>query len=377
MQIALTLALLVGASLLIQTVRSLVRIRPGYDTHHVLAMSVTSVGTNWLDFHTRAVERVTRLPGVQSAAFGWGVPLTGNKWNTMFEIDGQTGPGALKDRLSLPTRSVTPDYFSTLGLTLAEGRGFRPSDNREAPMVAVVNRAMADRYFPNQLAVGRKLRFPGNRTNLIEIIGVLANSRTDALTDAAEPEVYFSFWQSGAFSKHLVLRTQVDPRSLATAVQKELRAIDPTVSIEHVKTLEQIRDESVASRTFAMNLLAGFALVACLLAIVGIYGVLSLAAGARRTEMAIRMAVGAQRGDILRLILRDGLRLALAGVGLGLVVALLLATALKTYLFGVSPADPLTLTGMVTVVVAVTLATCWVPARRATRVDPLTALRNE
>jgi putative ABC transport system permease protein len=376
-QIALTLALLVGASLLIQTVRSLATIRPGYDTHNVLAMSVTAVGTNWLDFHTRAIERVAQLPGVQSAAFGWGVPLTGNKWNTTFEMDGQSDAGALKDKLNLPTRSATPDYFATLGLTLAEGRGFRPSDNGEAPMVAVVNRAMADRYFPNQMAVGRKLRFPGNRTNLIEIIGVLANSRTDALTDVAEPELYFSFWQSGAFSKHLVLRTHADPRSLITAVQKELRAIDPTVSIEKVKTLEEIRDESVASRTFAMNLLVGFALVACLLATVGIYGVLSLAAGARRTEMAIRMAVGAQRGDVLRLILSDGLRLAMAGVGLGLVVALMLAAGLKTYLFGVGPADPLTLAGMVAVVIAVTLATGWIPARRATRVDPLTALRNE
>jgi putative ABC transport system permease protein len=375
-QIALTLALLVGAGLLIQTVHSITRIRPGYDTQNILTMSVTAVGTNQIDFHTRAIERVAQLPGVKSAAFGWGVPLTGNKWNTIFEIDGLPA-GALKDKLAVPTRSVTPDYFATLGLTLAEGRGFRAGDTRGAPMVAVINQALAERCFPGGNAVGRKLRFPGNQTNLIEVIGIMANARTDELTDAAEPELYFSFWQSGAFSKHLVVRTHVDPRPLAAIVRKELRAIDPTVSVENVKTLEEIRADSVAPRTFAMNLLVGFAVVACVLAMVGIYGVLSLAAGSRRMEIAIRMALGAQRVDVLRMILGDGLRLAAAGVSLGLVIALALAASLKTYLFGVAPTDPLTLVAMMVVVVAITVVTCWIPARRAARGEPLAALRNE
>jgi putative ABC transport system permease protein len=376
-QIALTLALLVGAGLLIQTVNSLTKVRPGYDTQNILTMSVTAVGTNWLDFHTRAVERVATLPGVKAAAFGWGVPLTGNKWYNTFEIDGEPVIDPIKDRLQLPTRSVTPDYFSALGLKLVEGRAFRASDNDKAPQVVIINQAAVDRYFPGKNAIGRKLKFPGNQTNLLEIIGVLGNTRTDALTDAAEPELYYSFWQAGAFSKHLVVRTHTDPRSLALAVEKELRAIDPTVSVENVKTLEEIRSDSVASRTFAMNLLVGFALVASLLATVGIYGVLSLAVGSRRTEIAIRMAVGAQRGDVFRLMLGDAFRLAAVGVGLGIIVALILAAGLKTYLFEVGSADPLTLAVMVVVVMAVTLATCWIPARRATQVDPLMALRNE
>src|SRR6185436_7166601 len=342
-QIALTLALLVGAGLLIQTVNSLAKIRPGYDTQNILTMSVTAVGTNWLDFHTRAIERVATLPGVKAAAFGWGVPLTGNKWYNTFEIDGEASADPAKDKLQLPTRSVTPDYFSALGLKLVEGRAFRASDNGQAPMVVIINQAAAARYFPGKDPTGRKLRFPGNQTNLLEIIGILANSRTDALTEAAEPELYFSFWQSGAFSKHLVVRTHTDPRAMALAVQRELRAIDPTVSVENVKSFEEIRADSVASRTFAMNLLVGFALVACLLATVGIYGVLSLAVGSRQTEIAIRMAVGAQRRDVLRLSLGDGVRLAAVGVGVGLVVALALATGLKTYLFGIGPADPVTL----------------------------------
>jgi len=375
-QIALTLALLVGAGLLIQTVRSLGKVRPGFDTQNILTMSVTAVGTNWLDFHTRAIERVATLPGVKAVAFGWGVPLTGNKWFNTFEIDGQT-TGSPDDRLRLPTRSVTPDYFSALGLRVIEGRAFRSSDNDNAPRVVLINQAAANRYFPGKSAVGRNLRFAGNRTNLLEVVGVLADARTDALTEAAEPEVYFSFWQSGAFSKHLIVRTHGDPHSLAFAVEKQLRAIDPTVSVENIKTLEEIRADSVAARTFAMNVLVGFAVVACLLATVGIYGVLSLAAGSRRTEIAIRMAVGAQRGDVLRLILRDGIRLAAIGVGVGIVVAFAPAAGLKTYLFGIGAADPLTLAAMVVLVMAITLMTCWIPARRAARVDPLMALRNE
>ncbi len=377
-QIALTLALMVGAGLLMQTVRSLAQIRPGYDTQNVLTMSVTAVGTNSAAFHTLALERVGQLPGVKAAAFGWGVPLTGNKWdNATFEIDGQPVTDGVKGQLSLPVRSVTPDYFAALGLKLADGRFFRPTDDRNAPQVAIINQAMAVRHFPGVNPIGRMLRTPGNRTNLIEIVGVLINTRTDTLTDPAEPELYFCFWQNSAFSKHLALRTQGDPHLLAATVQRELRAIDPTVAVENIKTLEEIRADSVAPRTFAMNLLVGFALVACVLATVSIYGVLSLTVGSRRSEIAIRMAVGAQRADVLRLILGDGLRLAGAGVALGVVVALALSAGLKTYLFGIGAADPVTLLGMVIVVMIITLVTCWIPARRATRVEPLAALRNE
>jgi len=375
-QIALTLGLLVGAGLLIQTVNALAKVRPGYDIQKVLTMSVTAVGTNWLDFHQRALERVCALPGVQSAAFAWGVPLTGNKWTTAFVVDGRPDNGKAENELILPTRSVTPDYFATLGLRLIEGRTFRANDDRQGRQVCLVNQTMANRYFPGGTAVGHQLRYLGG-TNRIEIIGVLADTRTDALTDLAEPELYFSFWQSRAFSKHLVLRTRAEPRALATSVEKELRAVDPTVAVENIKTLEQVRAESVASRTFAMNLLVGFALIACVLATVAIYGVLSLAVGARRSEIAIRMAVGAGRADVLRLILGDGVRLAAVGAAFGVLIAIALAAGLKSFLFGVGPADPWTLGAMITLVLALTLVACWIPARRAALVDPLAALRNE
>ena len=375
-QIALTLALLVGAGLLIRTVNSLANIRPGYDTQNVLTMSVTTVGTNWLEFHKQAIDRVSQLPGIKAAAFGWGVPLTGNKWEGNFEVEGGAATDAVKDQLSLPIRSVSPDYFAALGLKVVDGRAFRTTDNDGAPRVAMINQAAAGRIFPGSTPIGRRLKFAGS-TNSMQIIGVLANSRTDALTDQAEPEIYLSFWQNGAFSKHLVARTIGEPRAMAETIRRELRAIDPTVSVEHIKTLEQIRSDSVASRTFAMNLLTAFALAACALATIGIYGVLSLAVGSRQTEIAIRMAVGAERGDVFRLILGDGARLAAVGVAVGIVIALVLAAGLRTYLFGVAPTDPLTLSGMIVAILAITMAACWIPARRASRVDPLVAFRAE
>lgn len=377
LQIALTLGLLVGAGLLVRTSLSLASVRPGFDTKNILTMSVTTVGTNWLDFHTRAIERVSALPGVKAAAFAWGVPLTGNKWFNTFEADGLTDPDALKNGVNVPTRSVTAGYFDALGLKIAEGRAFNSSDKDGAPRVVIINQAMADRFFSGQAVIGRKIWFRGNRTNQLEIVGVLGNIRTDSLTAAAEPELYFPFWQAGAFSKHLVVRTLGDPLAMARSVQRELHDIDPTVALENVETLEEIRGDSVAARTFAMNLLLTFASVACLLASISIYGVLSLTVGSRQNEIAIRMAVGAQRHDVLRLILGYGLRLAAAGLALGAMIALGLATGLKAYLFGVTPGDPLTYVGMVGLLIAITLSACWIPVRRATRIEPLAALRNE
>src|SRR6185369_9096351 len=185
------------------------------------------------------------------------------------------------------------------------------------------------------------------------------------------------FWQMDAFTKHLLIRTTSDPRLLSGTVQRELRAIDPTVAIEGVKSLEQIRNEYVASQTFAMRLLVGFSLAGCALALVGIYGVLSLAVGARRRELAIRMALGAQRSHVLQLILRGGSKLIVAGLVIGTGLALALARSLRAFLFGVEPADPLTLVAAAILFASVALLACFVPARRAARTDPMEALRYE
>jgi putative ABC transport system permease protein len=379
LQTSLTLALLVGAGLLIRTMVKIAEAPSGFDTGRILTMSVAEVRdtSNWTSFHRQALERVSAIPGVQYAAFAWGVPLTGNNWPVTLDIEGQ--PAAIKesDKVELPLRAVTPDYFKLMGMALTSGRGFRSADDDKAPNVAIVNQAFADRFFPRGEVIGRKFWLGGREKPGTEIIGEIANGRTDDLTHQASPEVYLSLWQARAFSKHLVVRSTGDPRTVVTAVQHELRMVDPTAAIENVKTLEQIRDESLAARTFAMRLLVGFSAVGSLLTLVGIYGVLSLSVASRRRELAIRSAVGAQRSHMRRLIFGEGLQVIAGGVLIGLVLAMLLSRALKSFLYGVQPRDPLTLVVVGLLFVAVGLLACWVPARRAGKTDPLEALRYE
>src|SRR5262245_1495715 len=338
-------------------------------------MTCTAVQGDWMGFHTLALERVAALPGVEGAAFAWGVPLTGNNWPGAVELEGQAPAARATDRLAMPLRSVTPGYFSLLGLNLIDGRDFRNTDVREASRVVIVNQALAEKYFKDTTAVGKKIWMNTRNNPVAEIIGIVQNSRTNDLTRAAEPEIYASLWQQIAFSKDLIVRTAGDPRSIAAAVQRELRAVDPTAATENVKTMEQIRDHSLASRTFAMQLLVGFAAIGTLLTVVGIYGVLSLSVASRRREIAIRSAVGAQRGDIRSLILTDGLRLIGGGVVSGIVAAFVLSRSLRAFLFEVEPTDPVMLAAAGVLFAVIGLAACWMPTRRATEVDPLEALR--
>jgi putative ABC transport system permease protein len=392
LQSALTLALLMAAGLLIRTVDNLARVRPGFGTQNILTMNVTLPdwdGQKMYDFHVQSLERLSSLPGVRKAAFGWGLPLTGDKWINFVTIEGQPGTDKLADTLTVAKRSVTPDYFDALGIPIVAGRGFRPSDNLEnwksrpepapgeTPYVCIINQAMAERCFPNSNAVGRTMRVPPWRKRPCEIIGVVANTRTEALSQNPEPEIYSPFLQGPVFNKHLIVRTASDPKSLIHAVQRELRGVDPTVAIEHIKTFDQIRAESVAAQTFAMRLLVGFALAGSVLALVGIYSVLSLSVGSRRRELAIRIAVGAQCRQVLRLIFRQGLNLIAAGLILGTAATCALARVLRALLFGVEPTDAITFVAVATLFTAVALLACFVPARAATKVDPMEVLRYE
>jgi putative ABC transport system permease protein len=380
LQIMLTVTLLAGAALLIRTAHNLASVRPGYETDHVLAMTVTSVQPDkWVEFHTQTLERVAGVPGVTHAAFVWGLPLTGNKWPGDMEIVGQVSSSKLAERLNLPLRAVTPDYFDAMGIQMIDGRGFRPSDNADSPRVAVINATFARRHFPDGNPLGRMIRFAGDPDpkRSIEIVGVVADTRTEALSRLAEPEVYFPLWQNRAFSKHLIVRVRTDPRAVAPLVTREIRAVDPTSAVEHVKTMADIRGESEAPRTFAMHLLTGFALAATLLALVGLYGVLSLSVGSRTKEMAVRKAVGAQRHAIVRLVLGEGFRLIALGVAFGLALAVFLGRLFNALLFDVQPADPLMLAGAAALFCGVALGACGLPAWRAVRVDLMEALRRE
>jgi putative ABC transport system permease protein len=376
-QTALTLALLVGAGLLLRTTSNLSRVQSGYNIDQVLTMTVTAVQGDWTNFHSLALERVSAISGVQGAAFAWGVPLTGNNWPGRVEIEGQPPISKPADAVALAVRSVTPGYFDILRIPFTEGRDFRTSDAAKAARVAIVNRAFADRYFAGTSAIGKKVWQTGRQQPPAEIVGVVANSRTDDLTRTPEPELYLSLWQASAFSKDLMVRTTTDPQVLMAAIQKELRSVDPTVAIENVRTLEQVRDNSVATRTFAMQLLVGFSIVASVLTLVGVYGVLSLTVASRRREIAVRSAVGAQERDIRNLVFADAFRLIAGGVVAGIVVAVVLSRGLTSFLFEVEATDPLTLIGVGMLFASVALLACWIPSRRAARIDPLEALRSE
>ena len=381
LQTALTLALLVGAGLLIRTMMKIAEVPSGFSTSRILTMSVTDVQSHasWAPFHKQALERVAAIPGVQYAAFAWGVPLTGNNWPASMDIEGQPPAAKDSDMIALPLRAATPDYFKLMGLALVDGREFRSTDDEKAPTVAIVNQAFARRYFPNRNSVGRTIWLGGRAPNKpgVLIVGEIANGRTDDLTQEPTPEVYLPLWQAQAFSKHLVVRTTADPRAVVVAVERELRAVDPTAAIENVKTLEQIRDDSLASRTFAMHLLTGFSVLGSVLTLVGIYGVISLSVASRRRELAIRSAVGAQQKDIRRLIFGEGFRLIAGGVLGGIALAVIVSRVLRSFLFEVQPGDPSTFIVVGILFIAVGLLACWAPARRAGKVDPLEALRYE
>ena len=232
LQTALTLALLVGAGLLIRTVNKLARVRLGYDTENILTMNVTDInGPNFFTFHDRTLARISALPGVKQVAFAWGVPLTGNKWMITVKIGGESDSGKFNDALWIPLRSVTPEYFELMGQHVLSGRNFPASHSTETnravmPSVAVVNEAMAKRYFPKVNPIGRMLRMPGREDKPIEIIGVVANARTEAVVREPEPEIYFCLWEAFPFTKHLLIRTASNPGPLFITVQRELRAIE-------------------------------------------------------------------------------------------------------------------------------------------------------
>jgi putative ABC transport system permease protein len=377
-QISLTLALLAGAALLIRTAWNLESVRPGYDTENILAMTVTTVQRDrWKAFHTQALERVAAIPGVRHAAFAWGLPLTGNKWPANIEIPGRPGSSKLVDRIDLPLRAITPDYFSVMGIALLDGRGFLQSDDTESRRVAVINSTMARKYFEKVNPLGRQIRFAGDADHPIDIVGIVADTRTEALSREAEPEVYLPLWQASAFSKHLVVRAAGEPLALAGQVRQELRSVDPMSAVEHMTTMAEIRRQSIAPRTFAMRLLSAFALSATLLAIVGLYGVLSLSVGARTKEIAVRKAIGAQGHQIVRLMLGEVSRVMAIGLTLGLLAAIAIGRLLQVLLFDVKPADPLALGSAAVLLAFAALLACVRPARLAGRIDPIEALRQD
>ncbi len=377
---ALALVLLIGAALMTQSFLRLQRVNPGFRTDHVLTMElalppVRYVRAQRVAFFQQLIERSRSVPGVQAVAASRQLPLTGDSFNYAFSAEGrQPLPG---ESPSADVRFVTPGYFSVLGIPLVKGRTFSESDGPDAPSVIVINEALARRYFPNEDPIGKRARlginnFTGN------IIGVVGDVKHMGLDAAVHEEVYTPYAQTPFWTDMtLSVRTSGDPLSVAAAMRDVIKGLDNALPVSRQRTLETIAAESVAQPRFRTLLLGLFGLAALLLASVGIYGVMSYAVVQRTHELGVRVALGAQTADVLRLVIGQGIKLVLSGVALGVLASFGLTRLMEGLLFEVSATDPVTFAGIALLLNGVALLACWIPARRATKVDPMIALRCE
>ncbi len=379
-EVALSLVLLIGAGLLIRSFFGLLNVPLGFDPDHIVTFGISLPQAKYPEsrdqstFFDRTLERVAALPGVEEAAIVNSLPVTGGP-NGSFGVEGLDWPE--DDTPLAEKRRVSPDYFRVMRIPLLRGRFFTEQDIESSPQVAIVNQEFVRRYFAEDSPLGRWVDFQWGPGGQREIIGVVGDVRHQGLDGPLQAAIYVPLRQNAQSSMMLIVRSSIDPLSLVGAVREQVLAIDPDQPISRVRTMDEVISGVLAQRRLAMSLLTAFAGVALLLAVIGIYGVMSYSAAQRTQEMGIRMALGAGRLSILRLVVSQGMKLALAGVVLGLIAAFALTRYLSTSLFGVSALDPLTFTGVAPILLVVALVACYVPARRVSRVNPLIALRYE
>jgi putative ABC transport system permease protein len=385
-EITLALVLLVGAGLMLKSFWRLQRVDPGFNPDGVLTMRMMLPFETYQKpaqrsaFYKQALERIKAMPGVEAVSATSRVPLTqGSNSGTISGENSAVGPGDLP--VEAEWRWVTPDYFQAIGTTLMAGRTFTEADSDGAPLVAVVDESFARRYYPNEDPVGKRIKRGklDSTRPWMTIVGVVRHVQSRRLDATSAVQVYFPFYQDPtAYNMSLVVRTSAaDPLSLSATVRAAIQSLDNNQPVYDVFTLRQIVGDSMAQRRFSMLLMGLFAAVALALAAVGIYGVMSYSVSQRTHEIGIRIALGAQTSDVLRLVIGQGMMLTLIGVAIGLAAALALTRLLETLLFGISATDWLTFTEIAALLTAVALLACYLPARRASQLDPMIALRQE
>jgi len=381
-EVSLALVLLVGAGLMIRSCARLQSVTTGFQAAHVLTMRAQLPGKKYpephqiVDFFKQAQERIATIPGVEAVGAISYLPLTGGLASRdAFKIPGQPPPAPGQEP-GVEVRVVTPTYFQAMGIPLLKGRLLNERDVKET-RVLLINETMAKRYFPNTDPVGKQLEVMWDGSGPDEIVGVVGDIREGALNKEPEPAIYWSHAREPYSGMAFVIRANGDAARLSTAVQKQIRSLDPEQPVADVRTMDQVISRSIARPRFNTLLLSIFAGVALLLASVGLYGVMNYSATQRTHEVGIRMALGATRTDIMRLVVGNGMTLTLIGIGIGVVASLMLTRVMTSLLFGVTATDIPTFLGVSAVLATVALIANYIPARRATRVDPVIALRYE
>jgi putative ABC transport system permease protein len=381
-EVALALILMTGAGLMINSFLRLRQVDAGFKAERLLTMEIDPTLARYPNhstlaaFYDQLLDRIAAMPGVESASVVTRLPLTATSGHYMFSTESQTG---WKYAGALPS-TISPGYFQTMGIPLLRGRAFTAQDNPQTESVAIINEAMAQRAWPSQDPLGKRIRmYPYNATApTLAVVGVVKDVKQSELQIAARPQVYRSYTQVSSYPpRDLVIKTRTEPLGLAAAIRAAIQMVDKDQPISNIRTMEQILTASLAEQRFNMLLLASYAALALVLAAVGIYGVMSYLVTQHTREIGIRLALGAQARDVLRLVVGQGLTLTCVGIGIGLAGARGLLRLLKTLLFEVSTTDPLTFAGIAFLLFNVALLACWLPARRAAKVDPLVALRYE
>ncbi|HXP71994.1 MAG TPA: ABC transporter permease [Candidatus Dormibacteraeota bacterium] len=383
-EIALAMVLLVGAGLLVRSFIAMTAVSPGFSSQHLVKAEVSlpqfeySTGQRWTAFADDLLARIQAEPGMRDSAIGLPLPLVHPFVNLGFEIEGSPAPPSSQARTANYV-AASPEYFRVMEIPLLQGREFTREDVASTPRVTIISEAMARIYFPNQNPIGKRLvfGFPPNGEAPREIIGVVGNVRDVELRQAPAAMMYVPFAQAPFWGTVVVVRTNLSVAAVAEAIQRDAHAIDKDLPVTDIGAIPQLVDATLAQPRFQTLLLGLFSGLALTLAAGGIYGVISYSVIQRTHEIGIRISLGAQRGQVLRLVMGQGAKLALAGIAIGAAAAFALTRLMRSLLFEVSPADPLTFAGIAVLLVAVALAACYIPARRAMRVDPMTALRYE
>jgi putative ABC transport system permease protein len=384
-EVAMSLILLVGAGLLIKSFMRLQEVKPGFNPERLLIASLSLPGAKYkedqqrIDFYRALIERLRTLPGVQAVGAGVNLPLGASNYSIGRAFIPEGRPLTADESVDASWSTITPTYFEALQVPLLAGRTFNERDNASAPKVVIVNRKVAIKHFGSETAaIGKRLTIWRNETFPREIVGVVGETKPGTLEEESAAQIYTPHSQDGSWGfMALVVRTATDPAAMTTTLRREVLGLDKDLPIFNVKTMEDVVAASIGSRRTSMLLLSVFAGVALLLAAIGIYGVMAYSVTQRRHEIGIRMALGAQVGNVLGMIVRQGMALALVGITVGLVGALGLTRVIANLLFGVSATDPITFVVIPLLLAFVALLACWLPARRATLVDPIEALRTE